>query len=262
MNLRPALLAAAAFAAALGICLALCRWSAGGNNDLAAVVQEVQRGQELDPHLAAGQRRDEARHALAAEVVAGRMTLREAAGHFRHLDEADRAYPPGIPRPLMDDQFFCKQVLNFVWVDLTHEQRYAAAARWYGEAFRVQPHLLAGPPAGQRYYAARAAARAGCGQGWDAADLDETSRAGFRRQARDWLRAALETRHQLLEQEPEKTRPTVADDMNAWLADPDFAGVREPEALARLPEAEREAWQKLWADVADTLARAVDMLPR
>jgi hypothetical protein len=41
-----------------------------------------------------------------------------------------------------------------------------------------------------------------------------------------------------------------------WQQDPDFGGVRGPEALARLPEAERQAWQKLWGDVADTLARA------
>jgi hypothetical protein len=31
--------------------------------------------------------------------------------------------------------------------------------------------------------------------------------------------------------------------------------VRQPEALAKLPEAERHQWQKLWQDVADTLAR-------
>jgi hypothetical protein len=41
-----------------------------------------------------------------------------------------------------------------------------------------------------------------------------------------------------------------------WQQDADFAGVRGPEALARLPEAERPGWRKLWTDVADTLARA------
>jgi hypothetical protein len=34
------------------------------------------------------------------------------------------------------------------------------------------------------------------------------------------------------------------------------AGVRGAESLARLPEAERQAWQKLWDDVAALLARA------
>jgi hypothetical protein len=41
-----------------------------------------------------------------------------------------------------------------------------------------------------------------------------------------------------------------------WLWDTHFAGVRGPDALARLPEAERQAWHKLWADIAGTLARA------
>src|SRR5205085_2816899 len=99
MNLRPALLAVAALAAAFWICFALCRWGAGGSRDLAAIAQVVRHGEELERHREAGLRRVEARRALAGEVVAGRMSLREAAGHFRRLKEADPAYPPGIPRP-------------------------------------------------------------------------------------------------------------------------------------------------------------------
>jgi hypothetical protein len=107
-----------------------------------------------------------------------------------------------------------------------------------------------------------AAAAGRCGQGRDAADLDETSRAAFRRQALDWLRAELEAQHRLLEEEPQTARFTVARDLQSWLEDPGFAGLRGPEALARLPAAERQAWQELWTDIADTLARAVNMLPR
>jgi hypothetical protein len=44
--------------------------------------------------------------------------------------------------------------------------------------------------------------------------------------------------------------------MQHWLKDTDFAGVRGPEALAKLPETERRAWQKLWSDVRVTLADA------
>jgi hypothetical protein len=29
-----------------------------------------------------------------------------------------------------------------------------------------------------------------------------------------------------------------------------------PEALAKLPQAERQAWQRFWANVADSLAKA------
>jgi hypothetical protein len=75
----------------------------------------------------------------------------------------------------------------------------------------------------------------------------------------DWLRAELETRLDL--PEPEKTRWLVAGDLDRWLVDPYFAGVREPDTLARLPEAERQAWQKLWADVEDALARAEGTTP-
>jgi hypothetical protein len=41
-----------------------------------------------------------------------------------------------------------------------------------------------------------------------------------------------------------------------WLGDPDFAGVRGPQALARLPEAERQPWQQFWDDIGALLARA------
>ena len=60
----------------------------------------------------------------------------------------------------------------------------------------------------------------------------------------------------LLDKEPEKARPAVTKKMQHWLSDTDFNGVRGPDALAKLPEAERKEWQKLWADVADTLAKA------
>jgi hypothetical protein len=56
MNPRRTLFAAAALAAAFGICLALYRWGTGGNRDLWAVVQGVQRGEELDGHFELGWR--------------------------------------------------------------------------------------------------------------------------------------------------------------------------------------------------------------
>ena len=50
---------------------------------------------------------------------------------------------------------------------------------------------------------------------------------------------------------------TVAHDLQDWRCDLHLAGVREPDALAQLSQTERQAWHKLWADVADTLAQAV-----
>jgi hypothetical protein len=50
--------------------------------------------------------------------------------------------------------------------------------------------------------------------------------------------------------------------MRHWLRDPDFNGVRGADALAKLPEAERAGWRKLWADVADMLRRTADKPPQ
>jgi tetratricopeptide (TPR) repeat protein len=145
--------------------------------------------------------------------------------------------------------------LALAWLCQQHKALFAAAARWYGEAFAAQPSLADDLPSGRRYDAACAAALAGCGRGKDGAQSDAKGRARLRRQALDWLRADLGAWGQRLEKEPDKARPVVLRQMKHWLADPDFAGVRGPEALAKLPEGERSDWQKLWADVEATLAK-------
>jgi hypothetical protein len=45
--------------------------------------------------------------------------------------------------------------------------------------------------------------------------------------------------------------------MQHWQSDADLASVRDREALGKLSEGERDAWQKLWADVA-ALQRRVE----
>jgi serine/threonine protein kinase/tetratricopeptide (TPR) repeat protein len=133
---------------------------------------------------------------------------------------------------------------------------YASAARLYQEAIAAKPDLVASVGNGLRYNAACAAALAGCVAGEDAAKLTDAERAGLRQQALDWLRADLDVWRQLLNKEPDKARTDVAQKMQHWRRDIDFNGVRGQEALAKLPEAERQAWQQLWADVAATLAQA------
>ena len=67
-----------------------------------------------------------------------------------------------------------------------------------------------------------------------------------------------ETVDTIFQKGPDKARSAawVTNSLQHLLVDPDFAGVRGPEALAKLPEAERQPWQQLWGDVAATLARA------
>jgi serine/threonine protein kinase/Tfp pilus assembly protein PilF len=127
-----------------------------------------------------------------------------------------------------------------------------AAVRFYEEAFAAEPKLVIP----NRYNAACAAARAGCGLGKDADQLDDQGRARLRRQALDWLRADLHAKGLLLDKDSNNDGPAVLAQMRLWPADPDFSGVRGPEALAKLPEAERQPWQKLWTDVANLVNRA------
>src|SRR5262249_4291099 len=104
-------------------------------------------------------------------------------------------------------------------------KRHAAAARFYEEALAAQPALAEDLASSNGYRGAGAAALAGCGQGQDAAGLDAKGRARLRRQALDWLHADLGAWRKLLDKEPDKARWAVAEKMQHWLADPDFAGV-------------------------------------
>src|SRR5262249_46141954 len=75
-------------------------------------------------------------------------------------------------------------------------------------------------------------------------------RLRWRRQALTWLRADLRAWQQRLAPEPARASAIVSQQMQHWLKDTDFAGVRRPLALRRLPAEERAAWSRLWADVA------------
>jgi hypothetical protein len=85
-----------------------------------------------------------------------------------------------------------------------------------GSLWMVSPGAVARSTTRRRYYAACVAARAGCGQGQDAADVDEKGRAGFRQQARDWLGAELEARRRPWKEEPAQALHLVQD-LENWL---------------------------------------------
>jgi serine/threonine protein kinase/tetratricopeptide (TPR) repeat protein len=137
---------------------------------------------------------------------------------------------------------------------LAIKRLYRAAVRFYDEGFTAEPRLANNVGAGHRYNAACAAALAGSGQGKDADEGDGNERARLRRQALDWLRADLKAWGNVLEKNP-KARPAVLKTMKHWHQDRDLAGVRG-KALAKLPEAERQAWRELWSDVEQYLKRA------
>jgi Flp pilus assembly protein TadD len=131
-----------------------------------------------------------------------------------------------------------------------------AAVRLYADAFAAEPKLAAQPRSGQRYNAARAAALAAAGQGEDAGKLTAEERARLRQQALDWLRADLAAWTRMLGPPRSQARAAVRQTLQHWQKDADLASVRDRAALDKLAEAERDAWQRLWADVGSLLQRA------
>jgi tetratricopeptide (TPR) repeat protein len=141
---------------------------------------------------------------------------------------------------------------------LPSKKRYLAALQFYEEAFTAEPKLTGDQPSNARYNAACVAALAGCGRGDGADKLDTSERARLRQKALEWLRADLAAWHKVMEGERSKAAPAVRQQMEHWLEDTDFAGVRGSDALTRLPEAERQKWQKLWAEVDQLRQRTGD----
>jgi eukaryotic-like serine/threonine-protein kinase len=137
-----------------------------------------------------------------------------------------------------------------------YKRLYAASARFYAAAFTADPKLTDDRRSAHRYNAACAAALAAAGKGEGAAKLDAQERARLRGQALTWLRADLDAWTERVENSTPPERAEAAKLLRHWQADPDFAGVRGPAALGKLPEKERAAWARLWADVQALLEKA------
>jgi tetratricopeptide (TPR) repeat protein/tRNA A-37 threonylcarbamoyl transferase component Bud32 len=132
---------------------------------------------------------------------------------------------------------------------------YAAAARFCQEALAAEPKLAEDLKAGHRYDAACAATQAGCDKGKDEPPPDEPTRARWRKQALDWLRADLALWAKLALNDP-KAHARVRQTLQHWQSDSDLVGIRDAAALARLPADERQTCQKLWADVEALIHKA------
>jgi tetratricopeptide (TPR) repeat protein len=127
-------------------------------------------------------------------------------------------------------------------------EKTVALAQLYEDAFTADPKL-AETASGHRYAAARAAARAGCGDGADAAELADADRVRWRRQAFHWLRQELNSVSKLLAASTDQSRPKLLQRLEQWQSEEDFADLREPSALAKMSPDERKLCHELWADV-------------
>ncbi|PWT85229.1 MAG: hypothetical protein C5B58_03390 [Acidobacteria bacterium] len=134
-------------------------------------------------------------------------------------------------------------------------RQYVPAARFFLDALTADPKLARGLPS-YCYEAATTAALAGAGQGKDAAQLDDKERAHWRRQSLTWLRKDLTEWDRVLQKGNAKAKAQLPLVMREWQADQDLAGLREPDALTKLPPDERAECLALWEEVAALLRRA------
>jgi tetratricopeptide (TPR) repeat protein len=209
--------------------------------------------------------------AAAAYAEALRVDPKNADA-TRNLPWAERLRPlvPRLPGVLAgtDRPATAQEALGFA--DLCwrpFQKRYAASARFYEQAFAADPAVAGGKSVvfptdnSNRYDAACVAARSAGGDGADA-PTDPAERAALRAKALAWLRTDLALRQRQAASSSDAERRVAAGDMGHWLGDADLSAVRGPEPLAKLPAAEREEWEKFWADVKATLADARKPAPR
>jgi tetratricopeptide (TPR) repeat protein len=146
----------------------------------------------------------------------------------------------------------------------THEKKmFAAASGLCQETFRAHPDWAEAEvppqPVGLRFstrrFAVAAASMAAAGEG-DGAGLTPERRAAWRRQALDWLRAELGVWRQRLDGATSEERAEIGRLIANVQQDSWLASIRDTAQFDRLPTEERDAWHKLWAEVAALLKKA------
>jgi serine/threonine-protein kinase len=218
-------------------------------------------------------------HIGLSNALSGQGRFREARAAYA---EALRLAPPGslirritegearrcerrielegkLPAVLRGDAEPADAAERLALADLCHhpaKRLHAAAARLYADAFAAAPKLALDMGQQPRYSAACSAALAAAGQGEDARLLPDKVAARLRRQAHDWLKADLALYAQIAQVGNPGVKRVIESRLGYWRQDEDLASVRDRAALERLPEAERQAWQQLWAD-ADALLKKV-----
>jgi serine/threonine-protein kinase len=220
--------------------------SANAHNTLGAVlrnkghldeaISHFQEAIRLDPKASA------AAHINLGAVLRDKGRVDEAVGHFR---EAIRLDPKASAL-----------AHYYLGAALAAKSQQDEAIGHFQQALQLNPRLTVARRQlySSLYAAASAALRDVAGPGSAETGPDEQERVGLRRQALDRLRSALELRPQLLNgAKLVDLQPWNGWSLSGWQTEPALAGVRDGPALAKLPAAEREQWQRLWAEVAALL---------
>ena len=129
------------------------------------------------------------------------------------------------------------------------EARPADAAEVAGRVKRYRDQVAARQAEAERLLWIRAA-----GEAFPPAAED--ARARLRQQARALLRAEVAAQAQRLSSASPAEAAAGRQVLEALRGLPVLAGVRDPAALAQLPEPERQAWQQVWQEVEELLQRS------
>jgi serine/threonine protein kinase/tetratricopeptide (TPR) repeat protein len=206
-------------------------------------------------------------HERALELTKAKL----GAGHpdtVRRMNNVTNAYRqaqlvPMLPKLLSGEAQPSDPSQSLYLAILCYERRlYATSERFFNDAFAFESKLLNPLDGGVPWLAGCAAALAGSGQGGDAANLKVEDYARFRRQALVWLRADLAGRRLEFDKgsvkDAVKAGRVLWGHMRFWHCNRDLNGVRAEAALARLPQAERKEWQKLWQEVSELTRVAIE----
>jgi serine/threonine-protein kinase len=125
---------------------------------------------------------------------------------------------------------------------------YHVAARLCADAFALDASLVDNRQMTYRYNAACYAALAGSEDGRNAIHLGDDERAAWRTQARRWLRDEI-TKWSKSANGSAQVRDIARQQLANFRQDADLAGLRDPEQLAKLSQAERDECNALWSEV-------------
>jgi serine/threonine-protein kinase len=212
-------------------------------------IAPLRRAVDLEPAFA------DAHHVLGLAL----LDVADFAAAQLSLQRALELLPPG-DRRRADFLQAVRRSEQLIALLCVRKQLHASAAGFFRDAFAAEPRLAEDVEVGRRCSAACSAARAGCGRCADAFLLNAEDRSRWCRQALDWLRADLAPHEKRLGSGKPEDVLAVRDRLQEWQRVEDLAGLREPDALAKLPADEQEACRKLWADVAAVLQKAQEKL--
>jgi eukaryotic-like serine/threonine-protein kinase len=187
---------------------------------------------------------------LAAASSDGHIWIWDATPGFEH-DRTPRALPY-IERKFTSKPANNAERIHFAQLAYEHK-KFTIAARLWAEALASDPKLVDDIRAQHFYKAARAACMAADGRSKEEPPLDDVAKAKLHGQALDWLKEELNACGRLLESRPPQDRELILFELSSWKHDPNFAGIRDTAALAKLPVEGQKEFTQLWADVAALL---------